>query len=85
MSYLVCIFSKLRKKISKIAQNPLVLSMKKAQNLYLSISKFSRDSRQKIPGSPGLKKGRESREFPCPGIPGAELYLFPFKSEPAVC
>ena len=53
----------------------LVFGTKNAQNLYLSISKFSRDSRCKIPWSPGLKKGRESREFPSPGIPGAELYL----------
>ena len=44
------------------------------QNLDLSISNFSRDSRQKIPGNPGMKKGRESREFPVPGIPGVKLY-----------
>ena len=48
------LISKLQKKISKNAQNPLVFSMKNAQNLYLSISKFSRDSRRAIK-FPGLR------------------------------
>ena len=48
--------------------------------------RYSRDSRQKIPGNTGMKKCRESREFPVPGIPGVKLYSkvleFSFKNSP---
>ena len=73
--HILCAFSQNCRKMFLKTLKTLSILYKNAQNLYLSISKFSRDSRHKIPGSPGMKKGRESREFPRPGIPGAELYL----------